>query len=164
MKSTLRYSSALFIGAALFYTSAPAEARDYGISSSSAGRGTKYTSERGGTAYVGPRGVAAEGSRGNRAAVSRSGGAVYSGPNSSGVINRYGGATAVTSSGDVYRRSPNTATVTTRRVTTLPNGYVRVVPAGYRTVVYRGYNCRYVGGVYYRPVMYQGTTVYVVVN
>jgi hypothetical protein len=46
----------------------------------------------------------------------------------------------------------------------LPVGYVRVVPAGYRTVMYRGYNCRFVGGVYYRPVMYQGTSVWVVVR
>jgi len=49
-------------------------------------------------------------------------------------------------------------------VAPLPAGYIRVVPAGYRTVVYRGYSCRFVGGVYYRPVMYQGSTVYVVVH
>lgn len=49
-------------------------------------------------------------------------------------------------------------------VAPLPVGYIRVVPAGYRTVVYRGYPCRYVGGVYYRPVMYQGTTVYVTID
>jgi len=49
-------------------------------------------------------------------------------------------------------------------VAPLPRGYVRVVPTGYRTVVYRGYNCRFVGGIYYRPIMYQGTTVYVVVD
>jgi hypothetical protein len=30
--------------------------------------------------------------------------------------------------------------------------------------MYRGYNCRFVGGVYYRPVMYQGTSVWVVVH
>ncbi|MFN5960227.1 MAG: hypothetical protein ACK5CW_01950 [Verrucomicrobiota bacterium] len=46
----------------------------------------------------------------------------------------------------------------------LPSGYVHVVPAGYRTMMYRGYNCRFVGGVYYRPVMYQGTSVWVVVH
>lgn len=44
----------------------------------------------------------------------------------------------------------------------LPRGYYAAVPAG-RTVVYRGYTCRYVNGVYYRPVMYQGYTVWVVV-
>lgn len=43
-------------------------------------------------------------------------------------------------------------------------GYLRTVPAGYSTVVYGGYSCYFVGGVYYRAVMYQGATVYVVVN
>ena len=46
----------------------------------------------------------------------------------------------------------------------LPSGYVHVVPAGFRPMMYRGYNCRFVGGVYYRPVMYQGTSVWVVVH
>ncbi len=46
----------------------------------------------------------------------------------------------------------------------LPAGYIRTVPVGYRTVAYRGYSCMFVGGVYYRPVMYEGATVYVVVN
>jgi hypothetical protein len=45
-----------------------------------------------------------------------------------------------------------------------PHGYYAAVPAGYTTVAYRGYTCRYVGGVYYRPVMYQGQTVWVVVK
>jgi hypothetical protein len=45
----------------------------------------------------------------------------------------------------------------------LPRGYYAAVPAGYRTVAYAGYTCRYVGGIYYRPVMYQGTTAWVVV-
>lgn len=159
MKSPLQHSHTILAVAALVFTATLAEARDYGISRSSAGRGTKYTTERGGTAYVGPRGVAAEGSQGNRAAANRYGGAAYSGPNSSGVVTRRGGATAVTSDGEVYRRAPNTAVVST-----LPAGYVRVVPAGYKTVVYRGYNCLYVGGVYYRPIIYQGSTVYVVVK
>jgi len=43
----------------------------------------------------------------------------------------------------------------------LPNGYVRTVPAGYTTVVYNGSTCYFVNGVYYCPVFYQGTTVYV---
>jgi len=38
------------------------------------------------------------------------------------------------------------------------------VPAGYSTVFYGGYNCFFVGGVYYRPEFYQGSTVYVVVS
>lgn len=60
---------------------------------------------------------------------------------------------------------PNGAAAVRRPVaTTLPAGYRRSVPAGYRTVAYRGYNCRFVGGVYYRPVIYGGSTVYVVVS
>lgn len=46
----------------------------------------------------------------------------------------------------------------------LPRGYYAAVPAGYRTVAYRGYTCRYVGGIYYRAAMYQGNTVWVVVQ
>ena len=49
-------------------------------------------------------------------------------------------------------------------VAPLPRGYIRTVPAGYTVVRYRGYNCRFYGGVYYRPVLYQGTTVYVTVH
>jgi hypothetical protein len=45
----------------------------------------------------------------------------------------------------------------------LPHGYYAAVPAGYVTRTYMGYSCRYVGGVYYRPVMYQGATVWVIV-
>ncbi len=47
---------------------------------------------------------------------------------------------------------------------TLPRGYYAAVPAGYSTVVYHGYSCRYVGGIYYRAVMYQGSTAWVVVT
>ncbi len=67
----------------------------------------------------------------------------------------------MSSSGNVYPRPP-AATIlpayssTTVVATTLPAGCIRVVPAGY--------TCRYVGGIYYRPVMYQGSTVYVVVR
>ena len=45
----------------------------------------------------------------------------------------------------------------------LPRGYVAVIPGGYRPMFYGGYNCYYVGGVYYRPEFYQGSTVYVIV-
>src|SRR6266566_2713645 len=47
---------------------------------------------------------------------------------------------------------------------TLPRGYYAAVPAGYSTVVYHGSSCRYVGGIYYRAVMYQGSTAWVVVT
>lgn len=154
----------LLASAVLLLTATLAEARSYGVSSSSAGRGTKYTTERGGSAYVGPRGVAVEGAGGNKAAANRYGGAAYSGPNSAGAVNRYGGATAVTNSGDVYRRGGGVAAAPVRVAAPLPAGYIRTVPVGYTTVVYGGYSCRYVGGVYYRPVFYGGSTVYVVVR
>ena len=163
MKTTLHDSRVLLAGAALLLTVTLSEARSYGVSSSSAGRGTKYTTERGGTAYVGPRGVAAEGANGNKAAANRYGGAAYSGPNSAGAVNRYGGATAVTNSGDVYRRGGGVAAAPVHPAA-FPAGYIRTVPVGYTTVVYGGYSCRYVAGVYYRPVIYQGSTVYVVVR
>jgi hypothetical protein len=76
----------------------------------------------------------------------------------------------VSSSGNFYTRPPAATTLpagppattlpayssTTVVATTLPAGYIRVVPTGY--------TCRYVGGIDYRPVMYQGSTVYVVVR
>jgi hypothetical protein len=44
-----------------------------------------------------------------------------------------------------------------------PGGFIRAIPPGYRMMWYGGYNCYYVGGVYYRPEFYQGSTVYIVV-
>lgn len=158
MKTIPNYTHALLAGAALLLATTIAEARSYGVSTSSYGRGTKVETQRGGTAYVGPRGVAGETAGGSKYAAGRRG-AAYSGPNSAGAVSRYGGA-AVTTGGAVYTR-PATTTVV---AATLPAGYIRVVPAGYRMVVYGGYNCYFVGGVYYRPVMYQGATVYVVVR
>lgn len=141
-----------------------AQARDYGVTRTSAGRGTKYTTERGGTAYVGPRGVAAQGADG-RTAVAGARGAAYAGPNAAGVTTRRGGA-VVTDNGAVYGRATSTTVVASRTVVAvpLPAGYIRVVPSGYTRVVYRGYNCYFVGGVYYRAVFYGGSTVYVVVR
>ncbi|MDR3404814.1 MAG: hypothetical protein P4L99_20085 [Chthoniobacter sp.] len=170
MKATLHYSCALLAGVALLLTATIAEARSYGVSSSSAGPGTKYTTSRGGTAYVGPNGAAAQGANGRTAAATKNG-AAYSGPNAAGVSTRNGGAAAVTSNGNVYTKQ-STTVVATRPVTTstavvvapLPAGYIRVVPTGYTTVVYGGYNCYFVGGVYYRAVFYGGETVYVVVR
>lgn len=46
----------------------------------------------------------------------------------------------------------------------LPRGYIHTVPVGCRRIMYGGYNCYFVGGVYYRAVMYEGATVYVVVT
>ena len=46
----------------------------------------------------------------------------------------------------------------------LPSGYVYTVPTGWRWVEYNGVWYAYVNGYYYRPVYYQGTTVYDVVT
>lgn len=169
MKPTHCYSHALHVSVALLFAATLAEARDFGVSTSSAGRGTKVTTERGGTAYVGPRGAAAE-SAGGKKAASGVRGSAYSGENVKAASGRRGSA-AVTESGNVYARRnpvavtahPTAAAPTTVVAAPLPAGYIRTIPAGYRTVVYGGYNCYLVGGVYYRPVFYGGSTVYVVV-
>lgn len=44
------------------------------------------------------------------------------------------------------------------------NGYVRTIPSNYQTVTYQGYTCYLANGTYYRPIFYQGATVYVVVT
>jgi hypothetical protein len=49
-------------------------------------------------------------------------------------------------------------------VARLPAGYYGALPGAYRAVYYGGYHCYYAGGVYYRPVFYQGNTVYIVVR
>ncbi|MEY4568786.1 MAG: hypothetical protein RLZZ398_225 [Verrucomicrobiota bacterium] len=174
MKTIFNNPRTLLAGAALLLASTVAEARNYGVSTSSAGRGTKVTTSRGGEAYVGPRGVAAKGANGGVAAAGRYGAAAV-GPNGGvAAAGRYGGAAAVGPNGNVYAR-PTTlpaygaSAVVVRPPTTvvvapMPAGYIRVVPVGYTTVVYGGYSCRYVGGIYYRPIMYQGSTVYIVVR
>lgn len=140
MTSLSPCSSALF-AALVFLSAAPlAEARSaYGV--------------------AGPRGAAVVGED-RAAAVTRRGVAV-SGPNGTAVARP---PVAVAPSPVVVAPSPVVVAPRPVAVAPLPAGYVRVVPAGYRTVVYRGYTCRFVGGVYYRPVMYQGSTVYVVVR
>jgi hypothetical protein len=108
---------------------------------------------------AGPRGAAVVGN--DRAvAVTRRGVAV-AGPNGVAVARR---GVAVAPRAVVVTPSPIVVAPRPIVVAPLPVGYIRVVPAGYRTVVYRGYTCQYVGGVYYRPVMYQGTTVYVTID
>ena len=51
-----------------------------------------------------------------------------------------------------------------RVVAPLPRAYIRTIPVGYSRMYYGGYNCFFVGGIYYRPVIYAGATVYVVVD
>ena len=147
MKTSLKISRAMAMGAMLLGTAAVAQADVYGVR--------------------GPRGAAVVGED-RAAAVTRRGVAV-SGPNGTAVARR---PVAVAPRPVVVAPAP--VVVAPRPVVVapapvvvaapLPAGYVRVVPAGYRTVAYRGYNCRYVGGVYYRPVMYQGSAVSVVVR
>lgn len=154
MKTSLKISRAMAMGAMLLGMAAVAQADVYGVR--------------------GPRGAAVVGED-RAAAVTRRGVAV-SGPNGTAVARR---PVAVAPRPVVVAPrpvvvAPAPVVVAPRPVVVapapvvvaapLPVGYVRVVPAGYRTVVYRGYNCRYVGGVYYRPVMYQGSAVYVVVR
>ncbi len=137
---TLLTVTALLFGPAGAYARG---GRCYGVSSSPAGRGTAYTSSRGGSAYVGPRVTAAQGPQG-RTAVATQRGAAYAGPHGAAVVG------------------PNRAVVAARPVST--GHYIRTVPPGARVVYYGGYNCYYVGGIYYRPVFYDGSLVYTVVN
>lgn len=46
----------------------------------------------------------------------------------------------------------------------LPHGYVATLPGGYRAVVVSGTRYYTVGGIYYRPLIYGGRTVYVRVH
>ena len=46
----------------------------------------------------------------------------------------------------------------------LPRGYIAALPGGYRAVYVSGTRYYMVGGVYYRPQIYSGRTVYVVVH
>jgi len=153
-------ASILLSALALLALTTLGTARDFGVSTSSKGRGTKVETERGGTAYVGPRGAAVETSRGTKAA-SGARGAAYSGENVTAAAGRRGAAYS----------GPNSSGVSGRRVTAVegPNNSAVAVrpaplPSGYRTVAYKGYNCLFVGGVYYRPVIYGGETVYVIVK
>lgn len=134
---------------------APADARDFGVSTSSYGRGTKIETNRGGTAYVGPRGVAGETAGGNQYAAGRRGAAVST-DSGAYAARRYPVAPVAPAVRPVVPVAPVVAP--------LPAGYIRTIPVGGTTVVYGGYNCVFVGGVYYRPVIYGGSTVYVIVR
>ena len=46
----------------------------------------------------------------------------------------------------------------------LPHGYIAALPGGYRAVVVSGARYYTVGGIYYRPQIYGGRTVYVRVH
>ena len=78
-----------------------------------------------------------------------------------GAVAVGGGGAVVATRGAVAVAGPNGVAVVARP---LAGTYIRTIPVGYRTVVYGGYSCYYVGGIYYRPEFYEGTTVYVVVD
>jgi len=64
---------------------------------------------------------------------------------------------------------PNTTVVASKTTVihgggALPHGYIAVLPGGYHAVVISGARYYTVGGVYYRPQMYGGRTVYVRVH
>lgn len=59
-------------------------------------------------------------------------------------------------------RGPNATVVA--RGGGLPHGYIAALPGGYRSVVVSGARYYTVGGVYYRPQIYGGRTVYVRVH
>jgi hypothetical protein len=46
----------------------------------------------------------------------------------------------------------------------LPHGYIAALPGGYHAVVVSGTRYYKVGGIYYRPQIYGGRTVYVVAH
>jgi hypothetical protein len=142
-------------------------------------RGAYGVSGNRGTAVATPRGVAWSGEN-SSGAVGRRGGAVAT-DNGVAARGRYGAVAAgdngvaVASRQSVAVAGDNGVAVATRPIAPvavtgavyprpLPAGYVRYVPNGSRIVVYRGYSCYFVGGVYYRAVMYEGTTVYIVVS
>jgi hypothetical protein len=49
-------------------------------------------------------------------------------------------------------------------VATLPHGYIATLPSGYRPVYVSGVRYYSFGGIYYRPQIYGGSTVYVAVR
>src|SRR6476660_2293242 len=64
---------------------------------------------------------------------------------------------------------PNTTVVASRTTVVhgggaLPHGYIAALPGGYRAVVISGTRYYTVGGIYYRPQIYGGRTVYVRVH
>ena len=64
---------------------------------------------------------------------------------------------------------PNTTVVASRTTVVhggaaLPHGYIAVLPGGYHAVVVSGARYYTVGGIYYRPQIYGGRTVYVRVH
>ena len=66
-------------------------------------------------------------------------------------------------------RGPNTTVVASKTTVVaggaaLPHGYIAALPSGYHAVIVSGARYYTVGGVYYRPQIYGGRTVYVRVH
>jgi hypothetical protein len=136
--------------AALILASCAAHARDYGVSGRSAGRGAVYSDNRGGSAYVGPRGVAVQGADGRTAVATDRGAAIY-GDNRAVYATGYGAAT--------YAGSAVVTTGTT--AAPLPAGYITDIPPNAPTFIISGTTCYFINGIYYHAVFYAGSTVYV---
>ncbi len=103
---------------------------------------------------------------GGRVAVAGPRGVAVAGPNGVAAVGRYGGVAAA-GYRPVYRAPGYGAAMAAGGflyAPGFPNGYVNFLPPSYSNVYYGGYNCYYSGGVYYRPVFYGGSTVYVVVQ
>jgi hypothetical protein len=82
---------------------------------------------------------------------------VVSGPNGTAAVSK----TAVVSGPNGTAAVKKTTVVSTGG---MPHGYIAVLPGGYRAVTISGARYYAVGGIYYRPQMYQGRTVYVAVR
>ncbi len=140
----------------------------------------EYSNNRGGTAYVGPNGSAAKGANGNSYAHNRNtgnsatgtknanGSTTYNGSNGGTAYKgqngyAYHGANGNYGAGN-YHGSSVSGNSYYRGGGYYGNSYYRsTIPSGYVNVYHGGYQCHYVGGVYYRPVYYNGVRIYVVV-
>lgn len=167
---------AIFIGASLLFSGSDAEAgRAYGVRS----RGAVAVGPRGGvaasrtTVTTGPFGrttatrtTAVSGPRRNTAVKTTT---AVAGPRGAAVVTGGAvvgtrGAVAIVRPAPVVVVAPRLLPVVVVAPRPLPVGYIAVLPVGHRVVVYGGRTCYFVGGVYYAPEFYEGTTVYVVVH
>jgi len=132
--------------------------------------GTEYTNNRGGSAYVGANGVAAKGANGNTYAHNRNTGASATGTKNANGSTSYhtsnGGNAYVGQNGAAYHGANGYYGATNYHGSSVSGNsyYHSSIPSGYVNVYHGGYQCHYVGGVYYRPLYYNGALVYVVVQ
>jgi len=135
----------------------------------------EYTSSRGGTAYVGANGVAAKGANGNSYAHNNNTGNSATGTQNANGSTTYHGSNGGTAykgqNGYAYNGANGNYGAGNYHGSSVSGNsyygnsyYHSTIPSGYVNVYHGGYQCHYVGGVYYRPVFYNGTRVYVVVQ